>query len=67
MIENDAKNRTCWRTYDAQGGRQLTRHCLASECMAWRWSLKLNSLLGISQKDEAHGFCGPAGVPENVL
>lgn len=39
--------------------------CIASDCMAWRWGLKLNerSVVPTYIQDREHGFCGAAGKP----
>jgi hypothetical protein len=39
-------------------------HCVGSRCMAWRWAgYRPVSSLTTPNQDEAHGYCGLAGMP----
>ena len=71
MTEDEAKTKVCPLTLkgDHVGARPnetgvIVAHCLASACMAWRWTItpedaKASRDLGL--KDTESGFCGLAG------
>lgn len=70
MTEREAARTVCWRTYDAQGGLDGSRNCLASECMAWRWMYALNQEITVTQNadfEHMQGYCGIAGDPRGTL
>lgn len=61
-----AWNRSSFITYEHEA-RQATR-CIASACMAWRWSEKQPPGHGFFADGSPHpegalGFCGLAGAP----
>lgn len=86
MTEDEARKKVCPLTFcepypptNSMGmGSSVTvystrrsRDCIASGCMAWRWSLKDNPLYSkymattepASIADDEHGYCGAFGVP----
>lgn len=59
-------------TYRLAGETHPRTGCVASACMAWRWSSDFNVIMErhpeadtpAEIKSYAHGFCGLAGKPE---
>ena len=60
--ETEAKTKAC-----CKGSSHQTRNngpCIASECMAWRWSWALTpSGAKTDIKSTTDGYCGLAGAP----
>ena len=65
MTEEEARQKWCPMAREYIVNNDPDRHtnmfddrneCLASECMAWRWTVK-------HQDIASHGYCGLAGKP----
>ena len=66
--EHEAKGRWCYMTLGTNRSK-----CLASDCMAWRWSEYTPRVYEkydtegaelTDKPEERHGFCGLAGLPK---
>lgn len=64
--EEEAKTKACCKIMPTYQGELVTAACLASKCMAWRWSpagtekeVQQSRLEGYQKK----GYCGLAGKP----
>ena len=55
----DAKTRRCPMIVSHDDGEAQSTHCLASECMAWRWSHQ-----DPGPNSPTTGFCGAFGLPK---
>jgi hypothetical protein len=54
LTEDEAKQKACCKVMPhKEDGKLVTAVCLASVCMAWRWT----------DPDARHGYCGLAGKP----
>ena len=61
MTEAEAKTKWCPFVRIA-GVRHPAAQCIASACMAWRWTMTPEEAKG--NVNGPRGYCGLAGVPE---
>lgn len=67
MTEDEAKSKWC-QERDEATANLIGAHCMASDCMAWRWKNKPGGYVDYDDAKgraayNATGYCGKAGVP----
>lgn len=70
MTEDEAKKRACFEAATFGASQQVADgpgpHCIASQCMAWRWAVVVNKhgdRVRSDATDTPTGYCGKAGQP----